>query len=526
MLGHLRLRQQLGWGFGVVVLLFSSVLAVTGWIQLSLLGDIRTIENSTLPNVLVVSDMDLARSDVQQFLTDVAATRGTDAYAEAEAAAERFRKGVDHFRRQYVAAGQTDHVQQLDAVARDFDHFYRSGRDMAQIYIDQGLEAGNLLMKGPGGFDEASVDLMARMDVLRERELAQARAIAAAASAEGEQAEWVVLVGGLLAAAVATGAAMLIGNFIHGQLGGEVLEATDVARRVAKGDLSFSIDVPKGDNGSLMAHMAVMQDSLAQVVRQVRQGSDAVATASEQIAMGNNDLSSRTESQASALEETAASMDELGSTVSSNAGNAREANRLAQDASGVARRGGDAVAEVVSTMRGISEASRRIADIINVIDGIAFQTNILALNAAVEAARAGEQGRGFAVVASEVRSLAQRSAQAAHEIKVLIEDSVSQVEQGAVQVDRAGSTMHEVVDSIGRVTAIVGEISTASTQQSAGVSQMVEAVGQMDHATQQNAAMVEEMAAAASGLHTQARDLVQAVAVFRLDERQPAFAPA
>jgi methyl-accepting chemotaxis protein len=245
-----------------------------------------------------------------------------------------------------------------------------------------------------------------------------------------------------------------------------------------------------------------------------------VATASAQIASGNSDLSGRTEEQASALEQTAASMEQLGSTVRQNADNARQANQLALNASTVAVQGGDVVAQVVGTMKGINDSSRKIADIIGVIDGIAFQTNILALNAAVEAARAGEQGRGFAVVASEVRSLAQRSAEAAKEIKGLITASVERVAQGTQQADLAGETMTEVVGAIRRVTDIMGEISAASSEQSTGVAQVGEAITQMDQATQQNAALVEESAAAADSLQRQAQELVQAVAVFRLDDAQ------
>ncbi len=241
-----------------------------------------------------------------------------------------------------------------------------------------------------------------------------------------------------------------------------------------------------------------------------------MATASAQISQGNHDLSGRTESQASALEQTAASMEQLGSTVTQNADNARHANELARSASSVAVQGGEAVARVIATMKDINDSSRKIADIIGVIDGIAFQTNILALNAAVEAARAGEQGRGFAVVAAEVRSLAGRSAEAAKEIKALIGASVGRVEVGATQVDQAGQTMTEVVQAIQRVTDIMGDISAASAEQSAGVGQIGEAITQMDQVTQQNAALVEEMAAAATSLQNQAQDLVQTVAVFQL----------
>ncbi|MCS4510772.1 methyl-accepting chemotaxis protein [Xylophilus ampelinus] len=300
------------------------------------------------------------------------------------------------------------------------------------------------------------------------------------------------------------------------QLGGEPGRAAEAVDAMARGDLSSAIAVRAGDSASLMARLREMQASLAGIVSTVRSNSESVATASSQISQGNHDLSQRTEEQASALQQTSATMDELGSTVTNNADNARQANQLALGASTVAAKGGDVVDQVIGTMKGINDSSRKISDIISVIDGIAFQTNILALNAAVEAARAGEQGRGFAVVASEVRSLAQRSAGAAKEIKTLITGSVEQVERGTALVDEAGRTMKEIVGAIQRVSDIVGEISSASAEQSTGVGQVGNAINEMDRATQQNAALVEESAAAASSLKIQAEQLVQAVAVFTL----------
>jgi len=320
----------------------------------------------------------------------------------------------------------------------------------------------------------------------------------------------------VLAALLGAAIGWVLTRSLTRQLGGEPGYTTHVVHEIAIGNLAVEVQTQPGDSTSLLAEIKNMRDALAQVVAQVRENSEAVASASTQISEGNNDLSGRTEEQASALQQTAASMEQLSSTVQQNADNARQANQLAQSASSVAQQGGEVVDQVVGTMKGINDSSKKIADIISVIDSIAFQTNILALNAAVEAARAGEQGRGFAVVASEVRNLAGRSADAAKEIKQLITDSVDRVEQGTTLVGQAGVTMQEVVHSIRRVTDIMGEISAASTEQSSGVSQVGEAVMQMDQTTQQNAALVEEMAAAAASLNTQAQDLVQTVAVFQL----------
>ncbi len=351
--------------------------------------------------------------------------------------------------------------------------------------------------------------------------------VAARAAATAQTATTISLVVMLVVCALGIGGAVAFSRTVVKPLD----NAVRVSQAVAGGDLTVATEVRgKDEIAQLLNALYGMQMSLSRVVSNVRSNANSVAAASSEIAHGNNDLSARTEQQASALEETSASMEELNSTVQANADNARQANQLAVNASTVAVQGGDVVAEVVATMKGINDSSRKISDIIGVIDGIAFQTNILALNAAVEAARAGEQGRGFAVVASEVRSLAQRSAEAAKEIKTLIHASVERVErveQGTTLVDKAGATMTEVVSAIRRVTDIVGEISAASSEQSAGVAQVGEAVTQMDQATQQNAALVEQSAAAADSLKVQAQQLVDAVAVFRLlpGEGHDAIAP-
>lgn len=340
-----------------------------------------------------------------------------------------------------------------------------------------------------------------------------AKAETQAAAAAYKRAITLLVTGAVIAVLIAVMAGLWLVRSIRAPL----QQAVQAADRVANGDLSGVIHVERQDEtGQLLNALERMQGSLVQTVRTVRQNAEGVASASSQIASGNADLSSRTEEQASALEETAASMEQLGSTVRQNADNARAANQMAVNASQVAAQGGAVVAEVVETMKGINNSSHQIADIISVIDSIAFQTNILALNAAVEAARAGEQGRGFAVVAGEVRTLAQRSAEAAKEIKALITTSVERVQQGTQLVDKAGATMTDIVSAIRRVTDLMAEISAASQEQSQGVAQVGEAVTQMDQTTQQNAALVEESAAAAGALRKQAQDLVQAVAVFQL----------
>ena len=315
---------------------------------------------------------------------------------------------------------------------------------------------------------------------------------------------------------VISAAMLVIIRNVRGSLGGEPDEAAALAARIAQGDLTLPVPVRAGDRTSMMAAMHDMQARLQATIGGIRQSAEAIASASRQISAGNDDLSQRTEEQAASLEETAASMEQLTATVKQNADNARQASGLANNASDIARTGSDVVNRVIGTMGEIDDSSRKIADIIGVIEGIAFQTNILALNAAVEAARAGEQGRGFAVVAGEVRSLAQRSATAAKEIRALIVDSVERVRNGSTLVGQAGTTMGEILQAVARVTDIMGEIAAASEEQASGITQVGRAVTQMDQVTQQNAALVEEAAAAAASLQEQAVRLRDAVGAFRV----------
>jgi methyl-accepting chemotaxis protein len=367
-----------------------------------------------------------------------------------------------------------------------------------------------------------TVTFMEAIDKLATMQIA-ATDVIAATILDGYASTRVILIAlGLAALVLGVACAWLITRSITVP----IRAAVAVAEKVAAGDLTSRITVDSRDEtGQLMRALGAMNDSLVDIVGRVRAGTGTIAVASAEIAAGNQDLSARTEQQAGSLEETAASMEELTSTVKQNAENARQANRLAADAATVAGEGGAMVAEVVSTMGSINDSSRKIVDIISVIDGIAFQTNILALNAAVEAARAGEQGRGFAVVAWEVRNLAQRSATAAKEIKALIDDSVRKVQDGTGQVDRAGATMNDIVKSIGHVTAIMGEIANASEEQRAGIEQVNHAIVEMDRVTQQNAALVEQAAAAAAAMQEQAGELSAVVGTFRLEQGERVARP-
>jgi methyl-accepting chemotaxis protein len=515
------LKNQLLIAFGALVVLIL-FMAGFGAVQLASTNDtigriyadrVRPLEQiKTVSDEYAIHVIDAANKAAQG-LMDPGAAR-----AALETSAQRRRQAWEAFKATDLVAAEKAGivaVEQLSAQAQP-----------VQLALAEALDAGDRArVTAQIGPLYAAIDpLTAELEKLVQVQLVEAGA--EYVRSQQSYRNSLVVFGVLLAAAMLSAGVLTyrIVRSITGQLGGEIGDATAVAAAISHGDLSLPIHVRAGDESSLIAQLAKMQASLVQVVSSVRTNAEGVATASAQIAQGNADLSQRTETQASSLQQTAATMEQLGTTVRHNADNAQQANGLAQSASGVATRGGEVVGEVVQTMKGISEASRRIAEIIGTIDGIAFQTNILALNAAVEAARAGEQGRGFAVVAGEVRSLAQRSAEAAREIKSLITDSVERVERGTALVDQAGRTMEDVVGSICRVSSIVGEISTASSQQSDGVGQVGEAVSQMDQVTQQNAALVEESAAAAESLRTQAEALVRAVGVFRLSPTSPRLA--
>ncbi|MGV8869096.1 MAG: methyl-accepting chemotaxis protein [Janthinobacterium svalbardensis] len=513
-IADLRIATRLYGGFGTIVLLLAALVTVAT-LNVSRLADANAINTHTYQVLAENSAM------LESLINMETGQRGY-VITGAEASLEPYKAGQAGFGTHLAKArdmtsdnpAQQERLMKLDAakqawLAGALDPVIAMRRAVAQgtaaIEPVLALEKEG---RGKQGMD-AMRALLGEIGQAETVLLAQRSEAAAALQA---RTHWTLLGGGAAALILAA----LIAWWLARNISGPLRAAIDVARQVAHGDLTVQVDVrSKDETGELMQALKDMTASLLRIVTEVRGGTQAIATASRQIASGNIDLSARTEQQASSLEETASSMEELTSTVQRNAQNASEANGLAASASTVAGKGGAVVAQVVETMGSINDSSRKIVDIIGVIDGIAFQTNILALNAAVEAARAGEQGRGFAVVATEVRNLAQRSAGAAKEIKGLINDSVAQVENGARLVDEAGHTMREIVDSVHKVSSIVGQISAASDEQRAGIEQVNQAIGEMDQVTQQNAALVEEAAAAAESMQEQAARLADAVSVFK-----------
>ncbi|KRA04740.1 methyl-accepting chemotaxis protein [Acidovorax sp. Root568] len=523
-LSNLSVGLRLGASFGAILLITALIAATGMWRIASLQSASERVATQEIEQQTLVedwaSDIRLNWVRTEAFLKAIdrdymdKLTADTQATAKGmEAKVKRIEALVQGDQAKGLLAAIATARQAYNDKLNEIRELHRGGEPNVPALVDKDLRP-------------LADKYLQSLDDLRKTMAAQLAESQADTSTLAKASQVLLGVGTLVA--VALGA--LMGLTVTRSIVRPLQQGQQAAESIADGDLTHPITTSGNDEtGQLLQALSTMQSRLATIVGNVRNSAEGVATASAEIASGNNDLSARTEQQASALEETAASMEELGSTVRQNADNARTANQLAMSASTVAVQGGDVVAEVVDTMKGINDSSRKIADIISVIDGIAFQTNILALNAAVEAARAGEQGRGFAVVAGEVRSLAQRSAEAAKEIKGLIGTSVERVERGTALVDKAGATMTEVVSAIRRVTDIMGEISAASSEQSQGVSQVGEAITQMDQATQQNAALVEQSAAAADSLKTQAGQLVDAVAVFRLSDnatRPSSTAPA
>ena len=513
-LSHFKIATKIGAGFAVIVAMLV-FLGITALAQLKLLNSsTEAIATNNLPSVETAAAMrDLIGEIRRAEARHVMSVNDAEMDAQESRIAAARKKLADMDTAETKIFDSPEEIEALNAFRQHRDTWYAVWDKLRPI-SRKGAEGSEEAQKiytseSSQAFNAAFADTQ-KLGEINSKQAQDAWVSAQSVYASAKT--WLLVI-----AVLAIALAVALGWFISGAIALPIEQAVRSAREIASGDMTVSIHAEGSDEtAQLLRALDEMRQGLATVVGKVRQGSESVATASAEIAQGNQDLSARTESQASALEQTAASMEELSSQVQQNAENARQANQLASSASTVAVRGGEVVGRVVETMKEINDSSRKISDIISVIDGIAFQTNILALNAAVEAARAGEQGRGFAVVASEVRSLAGRSAEAAKEIKSLINASVERVEQGTTLVDEAGTTMTEVVGSIRRVSDLVGEISSASSEQSSGVAQVGEAVTQMDQATQQNAALVEQMAAAASSLKAQANELVDTVAVFKL----------
>ncbi|RZI83829.1 MAG: methyl-accepting chemotaxis protein [Rubrivivax sp.] len=504
--------------FPKLILSFALVLAMTSLLgvfaerRMSQVNDVSTdISRNWLPSIQKISQLNIYLGDLRTAELEHILAQSPDNKA-------RFQKAMDetigHF------AKLAPEYEQLIVLPEERSTWEATKADMAAYLTEHAafirLSSANqneqALERAHGKAAELHERVSGGLDRLVEFNRQGGEKASDAGDAGFAAARWAILGAVLLTVLLGMGVAWLV----SGMISRPVVEAVRVLQAVAQGDLTQTARREQGDEiGDMQQALGEMMHNLSSMVQQVRAGADSVATASTQIAQGNTDLSGRTEEQASSLEQTAASIEEMSGTVRTNADNANQANQLASAASSVAVQGGEVVGQVTETMNDIQSSSRKISDIIGVIDGIAFQTNILALNAAVEAARAGEQGRGFAVVAGEVRSLAQRSAQAAREIKVLINDSVEKVNAGSALVTTAGSTMSNVVAQVRKVTDLVGEIAHASTEQSQGIGQINQAVTQLDQMTQQNAALVEQSMAAADSLKAQAQRLSEAVGVFR-----------
>jgi len=524
-IANMKVGTRLSLGFGLVLALML-LIALLGVFNMSTIhAKLERIVNENVAKTEQVSIMSESVHVVARVVRSVVLLNDEAAIRAELAKVQTARAAYDQA---LAALGKMNATPQGLAIRQRIADMALQVRPMNSKVLELALanrdeEATTLLMQQAGPATQKWQDALDEFAALQK---ANNQADAAAATSAYERARWLMLVLSGIAVAVGAAAAVLIARTLLRQLGGEPDYAAEVAGRIAAGDLTVNVSTRSGDDGSMLLAMKQMRDALATIVGEVRGGTEAIASAASQIASGNQDLSARTEQQASSLEETASSMEELTSAVRQNNDNARQANQLALSASAVAQQGGTVVSQVVGTMGEINDSSRKIVDIIAVIDGIAFQTNILALNAAVEAARAGEQGRGFAVVASEVRNLAQRSASAAKEIKELIGDSVEKVGIGSKLVEQAGRTMEEVVASVQRVTDIMADISTAGDEQSAGIEQINQAISEMDTVTQQNAALVEEAAAAAEAMQQQAANLERVVGVFQLDGPVRGMAPA
>jgi methyl-accepting chemotaxis protein len=514
-LKDMKLSSMLAFGFATVILI-GFLVAAYARLELVQVGEeVQVLSQERVANMLLLQELRDDIGLIERQVRNLALLTDPAQVAEEHARYTSVRKHaagvIERLRTNLKSAELRVHMQKVEQLRPA----YIAALDKsAQMGLDNDQEgARDLILGEQRQLQRQYLEALDEM-IAYQRRMTSATAESSAKDVMAASAALLIL--SLLSAVLGVTVAWAITRRVRGQLGGEPAYAVQIAQQVAQGNLAVNVERRVGDETSVLAAMDQMRGRLAQIVGEVRASSESIATGANQIATGNTDLSQRTEEQASNLEETAASMEEMNSTVRQNADTVRTAAQLANAASSTAGRGGEVVRQVVRTMEDITASSRRISDIIGVIDSIAFQTNILALNAAVEAARAGEQGRGFAVVASEVRTLAHRSAQAAREIKDLIGESVSKVDAGAHQVDQAGATMQEVVEQARRVAELLDEVGAATQEQVQGISQVNVAVNQLDQVTQQNAALVEESSAAADSLSSQAARLVELVRVFRL----------
>ena len=492
----------------IATVIFGVGIAASVYFSTTAMESIKTTERIDYP---VLDRSKNIQADVQGIVDALKQAVGEDDKKGIDAVVERAKKVKEKFKNLGSLPGQ----QALgDRLNKEFDAYYTPAISVAKIML--GVEQGD--PQAAIGQMQSSLKVL-EDDLKKTVDTAQAQFTAGVdrSASNVNRVLWTVVIAGLFVVLVLGVVSFFIIRTVWAQLGGEPEYAQEIASAVASGNLTMQIEVESGDTSSLLAALSEMQTRLQNMVSEIKTSAETIKVASAEIASGNSDLSARTESQASSLEETSSSMETMTETVRQNADNARQANKMVETASEVAVKGGAVVSQVVVTMDEINQSSKKIVDIISVIDGIAFQTNILALNAAVEAARAGEQGRGFAVVASEVRNLAQRSAAAAKEIKTLIGDSVDKVRTGSTLVDQAGHTMEEIVASVRRVSDIMSEITAASQEQSTGIQEIGSAINQMDEMTQQNAALVEEAAAAAESLEEQADLLTKSLDVFKLN---------
>ncbi|MYM30709.1 HAMP domain-containing protein [Duganella sp. CY15W] len=519
---NLRLFNKLLLSFAVVLAL-SLGLGIFSVVQLARVNQTSTdLETNWMPSVRVLLEMkyDISRYRAQEAQHLLSSTE--EDWAKYEKRMNEFLDNLAQHRAEYEKLiTEPEERAGYAEFGSQWEQYRAMSMEILKLSRQQKVEEGKTILRGKESalFNAAA----AMLEKLSKVNIDGGIKASEQGNALYASARWWIM--GILAACIALGTVQAV--WISGLISRPLVNAVHIAQTVAAGNLTSKIEVSTTDEtGQLLLALKEMNDNLQSIVGQVRQGTDVISTAASEIATGNLDLSARTEQQASSLEETASSMEEMTSTVKQNSDNARRANELAHSASGIAIQGGDVVSQVVETMGSINASSSKIVDIIGVIDGIAFQTNILALNAAVEAARAGEQGRGFAVVASEVRNLAQRSASAAKEIKSLITDSAAKVETGSKLVQQAGKTMDEVVASVKMVSDIVAEITTAGKEQEVGIEQINQAISEMDTVTQQNAALVEQAAAASASMQEQAENLARVVSIFTLDSgaARPALA--